>query len=275
MPITRKFLPTTAKTDGLGDRQVRVIISTPDVDRAGDIVKAEGIDLSAYRANPTVLWNHDPNCPVARCVDIAVKNGAVEALVQFPPEGDDAEADKLYRRIKNGQVNAASIGFNSIKAEPIKGGGLHYSACELLEFSFVSVPANSDALIVERSAEWEAEYEGDDSPVPQMLTDAMRQLGEALIAMTVEEVRELLGEETGGDMKAAAAKIKSVSAIIKAGRVLSAANEADIRAACELMQGASEKLTGVLEQTVDSEEKRIDVEHYRRKARLAALRSAA
>lgn len=311
MAITRKFLPTMAKTDGLGDRQVRVVVSTPDIDRAGDVVKAEGIDLTAYRGNPTVLWNHNPECPVARCIEISTKSGAVEALVQFPPEGDDAEADQLYKRIKNGVVNAASIGFNPTKAEPIKGGGLNYSSCELLEFSFVSVPANSEALIVERSAaaiskdmkkikvkglydvaqlayllsslgyieenaEWEADYEGDNSPVPQMLTDAMRQLGQALIAMTVEEVGELIGEEAGGDKAAAVAKIKTFRGILKAGRVLSTANESDIKAACELMQSATEKLGGVLKQVeTDGEEKAIDIEHYRRKARLAALRSAA
>lgn len=310
MAIKRKFLPTATKTDGLGERQVRVVISTPDLDRAGDIVVANGVDLSAYKANPVVLWNHNADCPVAKCIEIAVKNSAIEALVQFPPEGDDDDADRLYLRIKNGVVNAASIGFDPVKAEPIKGAGLKYIASELMEFSFVSVPANADALIVERSsaavtrdcpklkikglygvaqlayllaelgyieesAEWEAEYEGDDSPVPQMLYDACRQLGEALIAMTVEEVGELLAEEMGTDKAAGAVRLKSMRAILKAGRVLSAANEADIKAACELMQGATGKLEGVLEQVEPMEEKTIDVAAYRRKARLAALRDPA
>lgn len=307
MALKRKFFPTSTKTDGLGERQVRVVVSTPSVDRAGDIVKAEGVELSGYRANPTVLWNHDPDRPIARCVEIGVKSGSIEALVQFPPEGDDDEADTLYKRIKNGQVNAASIGFNPIKATPLKTGGLDYTSCELLEFSFVSVPANDEALIVARSvaaiskdalkikikglydvaqlayllsslgyieenAEWEAEYEGDNSPVPQMLTDALRQLGAALVAMTVEEVGELLGEETGTDKAAAVAKLKTSRAIIKAGRVLSSANESDIKAACELMQGATGKLEGVLGQVSPAEEKTVDIELYRRKARLAALR---
>lgn len=46
-------------------------------------------------------------------------------------------------------------------------------------------------------AAWEAEYEGDGSEVPEMLAEALRQLGEALVAMTVEEVGELLGREDG------------------------------------------------------------------------------
>jgi HK97 family phage prohead protease len=48
---------------------------------------------------------------------------------------------------------------------------------------------------IEDSSEWEEEFEGDDSKVPQMLADAMSALGQALIAMTIEEVGELLGQD--------------------------------------------------------------------------------
>jgi len=52
-----------------------------------------------------------------------------------------------------------------------------------------------DLAWLEEMVEWEAEHEGDGSPVPMMITDALNQLGAALVAMTVEEVSELLGEE--------------------------------------------------------------------------------
>lgn len=50
-------------------------------------------------------------------------------------------------------------------------------------------------------AEWEAEIEEDESQVPTMLGEALKQLGEALIAMTEEEVQELLAfhEEEGAE----------------------------------------------------------------------------
>jgi HK97 family phage prohead protease len=310
MALQRKFFPSAAKAEGLGDRQVRVVVSTSGVDRAGDIVIPEGIDLSSYKANPVILWNHNPSCPVARCLDIAVKGDAVEALVQFPPEGDDPEADTLYKRIKNGVVNAASIGFDPTKAEPIKGGGLKFVASELMEFSFVTVPCNADALIVERSlktkeakpmklkglydvaqlayllsslgylaqdAEWEADYEGDGSDVPAMLADAMSRLGAALVAMTAEEVGELLATLGGADKAVAVGQLKTFGRIVKAGRALSAANETEIRAACELIEGASGKLSGILD-TVNSDddpgedaEEKSAADRRRRKARLAAL----
>lgn len=52
----------------------------------------------------------------------------------------------------------------------------------------------SDLGYVQDLAAWEAEYEGDSSPVPQMLAEALNLLGAALIAMTVEEVGELLAD---------------------------------------------------------------------------------
>lgn len=54
-------------------------------------------------------------------------------------------------------------------------------ACMLEEFGY----AHS-------ASEWEAEIEGDDSPVPAMLGAALVKFGEAFIAMTKEEVAELL-----------------------------------------------------------------------------------
>jgi hypothetical protein len=54
---------------------------------------------------------------------------------------------------------------------------------------------------IQDCAAWEAECEGDGSVVPAMLGEAMRQVGAALIAMTSEEVGELLADlgEDGDD----------------------------------------------------------------------------
>jgi len=78
-----------ASTEALSDlRQVRVICSTPDADRVGDIVIQSGIDFKAYMASGAgpVLWNRDSNIVIAKCIDISVVNGCLSALVQFPDE---------------------------------------------------------------------------------------------------------------------------------------------------------------------------------------------
>lgn len=154
MELTRKLLASSSLT--LADqRQVKVICSTGKPDRMGDVVVQSGIDLAPYGDNPLVLWNHLADVPVARTIEIAVKNGELQATVQFPPEGDDEDSDWVYGKIKAGIVNATSIGFIPKDYEPLNPkepwGGYKFKTSELLEFSFVSVPANSGCLIVGRS----------------------------------------------------------------------------------------------------------------------------
>lgn len=326
MNLTRKFIGgTVTGGDDLGPRQVRVVISAGTVDRAGDVVVQKGIGLDNYLKNPVVLWNHKKDYPVGNAIKIKRVGDVTEALVEFFPEGTDETADRICRMVKAGGINGVSIGFDPLEAKPIKGGGVEVTRCDLMEFSFVTIPCHADALVMQRSmadgyalgqplilrvpgplsddtvdrlkkewltaqasggvfiiqkdwtiegsgiltkdlvrrdapklavkglydvaclanllsslgyiesnAAWEADYEGDGSAVPGMLAEGMRQLGEALVAMTTEEVAEVLAQ-TGGEKAAAAAKLKSFSSIIKAGRVLSDASEPDIKAAVDLI----------------------------------------
>lgn len=154
MELTRKLLDSLSLT--LADqRQVTVICSTGDPDRTGDIIVQNGIDLTAYRKNPIVLWGHSADVPIARAIDINVKAGKLQATVQFPPEGEDEDSDWVYSKIKAGIVNATSVGFIPRDYEPLNPkepwSGYKFKTSELLEFSFVSVPANSGCLIVGRS----------------------------------------------------------------------------------------------------------------------------
>jgi HK97 family phage prohead protease len=147
--------------DSEDNRIVKVVISTKDVDRDGDVVEPKGADLTNYRKNPVVLFNHDYEHPVARCSDIQIKNDRIEATVKFPNASVSKKSDEVYGLIKEGVLNATSIGF-SVKSydylyeEPgnakTRITGLHIKEWELREFSIVSVPANPGALVIERMA---------------------------------------------------------------------------------------------------------------------------
>ena len=58
----------------------------------------------------------------------------------------------------------------------------------------------ADLGYLQDSVAWEAEYEGDGSPVPAALMDAMKTLGQILIDMTAEEVAELVGGDDEDDL---------------------------------------------------------------------------
>ena len=134
----------------LSERQLYVRISDATPDRAGDIVEPAGCDHGDYDRNPIVLADHDPTKPIG-CASVEVKSDGVYALIEFAPAGASAKADEYCALAKAGILGAASIGFRSLESKPLGTGGLMFLRWELLEISLVSVPANANALIVQRA----------------------------------------------------------------------------------------------------------------------------
>jgi HK97 family phage prohead protease len=144
---------TTA--DGL----TRVIASTPDVDRYGDIVSASWSEegLATYRKNPVILWGHDPQTPaIGRAENVEVVDNQLIADIRF----DDSPENDLGRLVKSqferGFLNSVSVGFQPGKSvaraslsddDPrYATSGFVYSDSSLMEISVVNIPANPHAL---------------------------------------------------------------------------------------------------------------------------------
>jgi len=126
---------------------------------------------------------------------------------------NDPFADRVRNAYDQGVLRAASVGFRPLAYEPNQHGGLTFTRWELLEFSLVPVPANPQAVRTLKRL-------GLDGPT-----------GPSRIALLAEDL----------------------TASLKAGRVLSSANEARIRAAVEA-------LTEVLQQIDDtSDDEKADV----------------
>jgi hypothetical protein len=68
----------------------------------------------------------------------------------FAPEGVSELADEYCRLAKAGIIRAVSVGFIPVEYEPRRGGGYLFKRWDLLELSLVSVPANPNALVIER-----------------------------------------------------------------------------------------------------------------------------
>lgn len=136
-------------------------ISTEMQDSGGDIMLADGMKL---RGKPVVLFQHGldsryGNEPIAKVLDIKVgefggKKGLVARTQYYdgshltPP---DNTGRRLYEKAKDGTMPNWSIGFNSIKEKPIKGGRV-VEEWELHEYSQVAVGMNSEACTLSSSA---------------------------------------------------------------------------------------------------------------------------
>jgi len=154
--ITKQFV---AKTEvDIDERTVTAVISTSSVDRDREIVLAKGANLEAYVKNPVVLWAHDyKDMPVGRALWIKKGRDKITAKVKFATVEQNPNAEYVYQLFKGGFLNAFSIGFSvskshsptpdEVKKKPEFAEAVRIiDEWELLEFSVVPVPANSEAL---------------------------------------------------------------------------------------------------------------------------------
>lgn len=134
----RKIIEAAEKASDDSVGTFEVVITTENLDRYQEVIKLDGWDIAHYRNNPVVLWGHDHNRLIGMATSIEIVDGKMVAKGKFAPTEEGQEKRRLYDL---GFLKATSVGF----IEKEREGNLITKA-ELLEFSFVSVPANPYAL---------------------------------------------------------------------------------------------------------------------------------
>ncbi len=126
-----------------------VIISTADIDRSGESILQEGCDATNYMKNPVVLFGHDYySLPVGVCLTMELKDGKRIAKGRFAPGDANPFAQQVRKLYDAGIIRATSVG---LIVKEMKGNVI--TKWELLEFSFVPVPANPYALSLSKAKE--------------------------------------------------------------------------------------------------------------------------
>lgn len=157
-----------------GKEADEIWISTQEEDREGDILIAAGARLDNYWKNPVLGWNHGRGSidfPIGRITNVEIISGrGLFARWEWPPwkfenpkEGVEAVDD--IHRLWNGRfINAASVWFRILKADPKEGHEndwwppLIVHEWELMEAALVYVPANQSAVRRSLKAIGESEY---------------------------------------------------------------------------------------------------------------------
>ena len=127
------------------DADFMAVASTPTEDRHVEIVSVEGWSIDNFKKNPVLLWGHDHTQPaVGVATKIWVEGKGKRAKLMI--EGKLNEATELARAVKqlvkDGVIRTMSVGFRALEMD-----GNTFTNQELLEVSFVNVPANSQAMI--------------------------------------------------------------------------------------------------------------------------------
>ncbi|MGH9427503.1 MAG: HK97 family phage prohead protease [Terriglobia bacterium] len=152
--IYRKGVMTVDVNAEDGAQEVVAVLSTDTVDRDREVVLPSGIDLRNYRKNPVVLFGHDMSLPVGKALYVKTENETLVGKVKFATTQFAIDVFKLYQEKI---LRAFSIGFMPQKGGPPEEKEIVEKpswakarwiirACELYEFSSVSVPANPEAL---------------------------------------------------------------------------------------------------------------------------------
>lgn len=129
----------TKSEDG---KTYKVLASTSAIDRQGDSIDQKGWDITNFKLNPVMPWAHDYSAlPVAKALTTEVTVRGLEATFEFAPAEGNPMAQQVKVLYDLGYLNAVSVGFI-----PKERKGNVISKAELLEISFVPVPANQEAL---------------------------------------------------------------------------------------------------------------------------------
>jgi len=129
-------------TKGEKENEYRVLASTSVVDRMGDSIDQTGWELDNFMKNPVMPWAHKyDELPIAKVTSIENTERGLEASFQFAPAEGNPKAQQVKVLYDEGYLNAVSVGFI-----PKERNGNCITKAELLEISFVPVPANQEAL---------------------------------------------------------------------------------------------------------------------------------
>lgn len=138
------------------NRTAQFVISSEAVDSYGTVFISSGADFTRYNQNPVVFYQHgshssDPDMLIGTSRIFQEGNDTL-AEVTFESAEDNALAEKVFRKVRNGSLKGASIGANVIDGRwGKKDAGedpevIYFERWELLEWSIVTIPSNPDAV---------------------------------------------------------------------------------------------------------------------------------
>lgn len=165
-------------------RTIEFVASDNSVDSYGTVLPVDKWNLSRYEKNGIVGYMHDvygdswtksadPDDIIGKGVAF-VEDDQLIVRITFEPKELNERADKIWRKIQFGTLNAVSVGFVATakghKGDEERGENpdvYYYGGQELLEVSVVNIPSNANALrrsIEQEQATWDIEEKKIDMP---------------------------------------------------------------------------------------------------------------
>ena len=129
------------------------VLSDETPDRMGDVIMADGWELTNFQKNPIALFGHNSSFPIGKWKNLLVVDKQLRGHLELAPAGTSERVDEIRKLIDADILRAVSVGFRpkESRPRPESDWGVFFTKAELLETSLVSVPANPNALAVAKS----------------------------------------------------------------------------------------------------------------------------
>lgn len=157
------------------DRTVKFVFSTGAEDRHRTILNQEGWELDNFNRNGIAGYMHDvygdgllskpdPDDVIGKA-RAYVEGDKLMGEITFEPKDLNEKADKVYRKIQFGSLNAVSVGFREVgEGKKDDDGAYRFAGQELMEISVVNIPSNPEALEAREFEPWNQTRTDDDLP---------------------------------------------------------------------------------------------------------------
>lgn len=151
------------KSANADERKMVFIASDATRDSYGTVLPPDKWDLSRFEGNPVIGYNHkvygswsdteNPDNVIGKG-RAWVEDDCLMVEIEFEPAEMNALAEKVWKKIQWGSLNAVSVGFTAEGGhfgEGEEGPGqpketYYYDGMQLVEVSVVNIPANPNAL---------------------------------------------------------------------------------------------------------------------------------
>ena len=121
------------------------ILSDESVNCYGYKTKTSGIDLTEFKANPVMFFNHNSDMVIGNWDNIRVENDQLKADAVF--DEDDEFAMSIANKVEKGIIKGCSIGFSIKRIETGYSSDPDVITESVLkECSICAIPANKNAL---------------------------------------------------------------------------------------------------------------------------------
>lgn len=143
-------------------REITGVATTPEPDRAGDIVEPLG---ASFAAEIPLLWQHQPGSPVGTAKlskPTRAGIGFTARIAKINEAGPLRDMVELaWQAVKATLVRGVSIGFRPKSHEYMSEGGVRFLEYEIIELSLATIPANASATIQTiKALDWRAPSAG-------------------------------------------------------------------------------------------------------------------